>query len=123
MDNERKPDIEERIGSIREGVTDADATGLIAGEQLITEAETLLPLERPALPHEDLHAALPTQHGAHATIDRLRDEIAAPQPSRAAIEEHVGTLRALPELEARVATWWESPGTQRFLWNLSQTGL
>jgi hypothetical protein len=30
----------------RDGVDDADDTGLIAGEELITEAETLLPLER-----------------------------------------------------------------------------
>ena len=123
MNDDRKPDIEERIGRLREGVTDADATGLIAGEELITQAETLLPLERPALPHEELHAALPEQHDAHATIERLRDEVTAPRPSRSAIEEHVGTLRAFPELEATVAGWWESPATQRFLWNLSQTGL
>jgi hypothetical protein len=38
-----KPDIEERISELREGITDADATGLIAGEELITEAETILP--------------------------------------------------------------------------------
>jgi len=30
----------------RDGVDDADDTGLIAGEELITRAETLLPLER-----------------------------------------------------------------------------
>lgn len=123
MENDRKSDIQERIGELREGVNDADATGLIAGEELITQAETLLPLQRPDLPHEDLHAALPEQHPAHATIDRLRDEIQSPKPSRPAIEAHVGTLRALPELEARVATWWESPSTQRFMWNLSQIGL
>lgn len=28
----------------REAVTSADATGLIAGEELITEAETILPI-------------------------------------------------------------------------------
>ena len=123
MENDRKSDIKDRIGELREGVTDADATGLIAGEELITQAETLLPLQRPELPHEDLHAALPEQHPAHATSDRLRDEIQSPKPRRPAIEEHVGTLRALPELEARVATWWESPSTQRFMWNLSQIGL
>jgi hypothetical protein len=36
--------IEERIGEMRPGIEDADATDMIAGEQLITQAETLLPL-------------------------------------------------------------------------------
>ena len=110
---------------VREGVTDADATGMIADEERITEAETLLPLlaERPALPAENLHAALPPGHDAHAAIDRLHAEIQSAAPSRAAIEEQVHRLRALPELEAAVALWWESPGTQRFVWNLSQIGL
>jgi hypothetical protein len=39
-----KPNVEERISELREGITDADATGLIAGEELITEAETILPI-------------------------------------------------------------------------------
>ena len=38
-----KPRAKERKSDIREAIIDADATGLIAGEQLITEAETLLP--------------------------------------------------------------------------------
>ncbi|MBV8372320.1 MAG: hypothetical protein JOY69_03600 [Candidatus Eremiobacteraeota bacterium] len=119
----RNRDIEERIGDVREGVTGADATGLIAGEELITQAETLLPLQRPSLPQDDLHAALPSEHEAHATIDRLQAEIEGSNPDRGAIEEHVTRLRALPELEAIVGNWWESPSTQRFVWNLSQIGL
>ena len=47
MDKEHRKsdeaDVEERISKLREGITDADATGLIAGEELITEAETILP--------------------------------------------------------------------------------
>ncbi|HTA40628.1 MAG TPA: hypothetical protein VK760_16210 [Candidatus Acidoferrales bacterium] len=35
---------QEREDDVREAVTSADATGLIAGEELITQAETLLPL-------------------------------------------------------------------------------
>ena len=35
---------EERENDVREAVTSADGTGLIAGEELITQAETLLPL-------------------------------------------------------------------------------
>jgi hypothetical protein len=108
---------------IREGVTSADDTGLIAGEELITEAETMLPLERPVPPHHDLHAALPREHAGHATIDRLRDEVAAASPNRRSIEAHVGNLRALPELEAIVANWWDDPKTQRFIAYLSQIGL
>jgi hypothetical protein len=124
MEKDRpKRDIEERIGDVRDAVTDADATGLIAGEELITQAETLLPLQRPTLPQDDLHGALPSEHPAHATIDRLDAELQAAQPDRQAIEQHVGALRLLPELEAIVANWWENPRTQRFVWNLSQIGL
>lgn len=39
-----KLDAEKRKRDVREAITSADATGLIAGEELITEAET------PALP-------------------------------------------------------------------------
>lgn len=47
---------EERIQELREAVTSADATGLVAGEELITKAETELPSEAPErktkrLPH------------------------------------------------------------------------
>jgi hypothetical protein len=40
--NSEKP--EDRENDVRDAVTSADATGLIAGEELITQAETLLPL-------------------------------------------------------------------------------
>lgn len=106
----------------REGVISADDTGLIAGEELITEAETMLPLERP-LPRDDLHAALPGGHAAHAQIDRLHDELSASSPNRRAIETHVHALRSIPEIEATVTNWWDDPGTQRFIANLSQIGL
>ena len=109
----------------RQGVEDADATGMIAGEELITQAETVLPsmLSRPEPPSRELHAALPPEHEGHATIDRLHAAVQAEKPDRAAIEEHVARLRGLPELETAIANWWESPSTQRFVWNLSQIGL
>jgi hypothetical protein len=106
----------------REAVTDADATGLIAGEQLITEAETLLPT-RLALPRQDLHAALPEGHPAHATIDQLHGEIERPTPNVASIHEHVSSLRALPQIEATIVNWWDDPKTQRFIADLGQIGL
>ena len=106
----------------REGVLDADDTGMIAGEELITEAETLLPL-RPDLPREQLHAALPEGHEAHETIDRLHEEIASEAPRSTSIRGHVGALRSLPELEATIANWWDDPKTQRFVSYLGQIGL
>lgn len=107
----------------RDAIEDADDTGLVAGEELITQAETMLPLLRPDLPLEDLHAALPQGHAAHTTIDDLDAQLQGHLSDRAAIEEHVGTLRALPELEAIVTNWWDDPKTQRFIANLGQIGL
>lgn len=112
--------MDDKRDSLREGIDAADDTGLIAGEQLITQAETLLPLEAPALPREDLHAALPQDHRAHATIDDLHGQMGAERPDRQAIERHVDHLRAIPELEATLATWWEDPKTQRFISILGQ---
>ena len=121
--NDRESEIEEQIGGVREGVTSADSTGLIAGEELITQAETLLPLERPVLPAQKLHAALPAGHRDHATIDALHRELTAASPNPDSIENHVRTLQGLPELEAVVANWWDDPKTQRFIGYLSQIGL
>ncbi len=105
----------------REGITDADDTGLIAGEQLITQAETLLPLRE--FPHQELHAALPDAHPAHATIDRLHAEVHGSAPDVDAVRQHVGALRALPQLEAAIANWWDDPRTQRVILDLGQIGL
>lgn len=106
-------------------IEDADDTGLVAGQELITQAETILPLlqQGAALPREALHAALPEEHGAHATIDELHAEIAAASPDPKRIEKHTGDLRALPELEAIVANWWDDPKVQRFVANIGQIGL
>lgn len=109
----------------RAGVEDADDTGLVAGEELITQAETMLPLLRgeSAFPRESLHAALPQDHAAHGTVDELHTEIARPQPNPRTIQRHVGTLRGVPELEAIVSNWWDDPKTQRFVATLGQIGL
>ncbi len=104
----------------REAIEGADDTGLVAGEELITRAETILPLLRPALPRDDLHAALEPGHPAHGTIDELHAYIEGGSPDRHAIEKHVGALRALPEIEAIVVNWWDDPKTQRFIANLAQ---
>lgn len=93
-----------------------DDTGMVEGEKLITEAETLLPIER-------LHEALPDEHPAHATIDELHAEVRASRPNARTIHAHVGSLRSLPALEAMVANWWDDPRTQRFIGSLGQIGL
>lgn len=110
---------------LRKEVEDADDTGMIANEALITQAETLAPLRsgEAALPHDRLHEALPRGHDAHAAIDRLHQEMQSPSPDAQAIERHVGALRAIPELEAIVANWWDDPRTQRFVGTLGQIGL
>lgn len=117
-------DIEDRIDNVRDGVTDADATGLIAGEQLITQAETILPVaQRVPLPSDDLHNALPQDHAAHGTIDALDAELSADRPNAAAIQQHAGTLSALPELRDRFVAWYEDPRVQRFVSDLGQIGI
>lgn len=103
---------------ILKSIETADATGLVADEAFIAEVET-----RPVLPHEDLHAALPEGHPAHATIDELHAELGKPSPSLDAIQRHAGTLRSVPQIEARLANWWDAPGTQRFILYLTQIGL
>lgn len=96
-----------REDDLRQEIEAADATGLVASEELVA----------------NFHALLPLEHEAHATIDALHGEIGARAPNRRSIEKHVTRLRALPELEAAVANWWDDPKTQRFIADLSQIGL
>lgn len=79
--------------------------------------------DHPPLPHDDLQSALGEGHPERATVERLRAELGSAKPDRAAIEEHVHRLRSIPELAAIVANWWDDPATQRFISNLSATGL
>jgi hypothetical protein len=111
--------------NLRQGIEDADATGLVAGEELITQAETELPLLRlrESLPHKDLHAALPETHHGHARVDALHAEINKPVPNRSSVEQHVAHLRLLPELEAIIVIWWDDPRVQRFFADLGQIGV
>ena len=120
-----EPNFEERLETYRAGVTDADATGMIADEEAIAQAEVLAPLlaQRPSVPLTDFHAALAPDHQAHAAIDELHSRVEASTPNRQSIEAQVAHLRSFPELEAVVANWWDSPAMQRFIWNLTQIGL
>jgi len=96
----------------REAVEAADATGMVANQELLA-----------SFPAEVLRAALPPSHGAHASIDELRSELAKPAPRREALEEHVSALRSVRELEATIANWWDSPTTQQIVYDLTQIGL
>lgn len=74
-------------------------------------------------PAEELHDALPDSHDAHTTIERLQTELGKAAPSADELKTHVSALRSLPELEATVANWWDSPITQRIVYDLTQIGL
>lgn len=78
---------------------------------------------RASFPGEELRAAIPASHEAHESIDGLETELAQPAPRRAAVEEHVGALRSVRELEATIANWWDSPSTQAFIDDLTRIGL
>jgi hypothetical protein len=96
----------------RKAVEAADATGIVANQELLA-----------TFPAETLHEALPPSHGAHASIDQMRAELGKAAPSPARLEAHVSSLRSVRELEAVVANWWDSPITQRIVLDLTQIGL
>ena len=97
---------------IRKEVEAADATGMVANQELLA-----------SFPAEALRGAVPPSHRARESIDRLQGELAKAIPSRAALEQHVSALRSVRELEATIANWWDSPTTQRIIFDLTQIGL
>lgn len=78
---------------------------------------------RTSFPGDALRAAIPESHEAHESIDGLEAELDRPAPRRASLEQHVGALRAIRELEATIANWWDSPSTQEFIADLTRIGL
>ncbi len=74
----------------------------------------------PDFPYDDLHADLAGDEAGRETLDRLRHAIASEAVRRADVESHVGLLQAIPVVRARVANWFDSPGTQRWLDGLSE---
>ena len=96
----------------REEVEAADDTGIVANQQLLA-----------TFPAQRLHEALPPSHGAHATIDQLQAELGKDTPNGAALKAHIGALQSVRELEATIANWWDSPTTQKIVYDLTQIGL
>lgn len=96
----------------REEVEAADPTGMVANQELLA-----------TFPAQMLHEALPASHDAHTTIDQLHAELGKAAPSTSTLKQQADTLRSVRELEAVVANWWDSPTTQRVVYDLTQIGL
>jgi hypothetical protein len=102
----------DKSSDFREEVEAADATGMVANQELLA-----------TFPAEQLREALPASHPARESVDQLQSELAKPRPDRGVLEQHVGALRSVRELEATVANWWDSPTTQQIVFDLTQIGL
>ncbi len=77
----------------------------------------------PHPPYDELRAALGEDARQNRAVEELRAELSAPQPDHAAVTEHANRLRAIPVLEARIANWWDSPETQRWIKAITDAGL
>jgi hypothetical protein len=72
----------------------------------------------PTLDYDTIEARLdPAQR---AELAGLRAQIERENPDRERIRGHVSALR---ETEARVANWFDSPETQRWMLTITETGL
>jgi hypothetical protein len=78
---------------------------------------------RASFPGDELRAAIPASHGANESIDGLEAELKQPAPRPGSLEQHVGALRSVRELEAIIANWWDRPSTQEFIADLTRIGL
>ncbi len=81
---------------------------------------------QPAVPHppyDELRSALGEDARENRDVDALHAELTAPEPDHAAVTEHANRLRAIPVLEARIANWWDSPETQRWIKAITDAGL
>jgi len=77
--------------------------------------------DRPApqhLPYSEIEAGL--DPAARAELAALRAQVEHPTPDAARIRGHVDALR---DTEARIANWWDSPETQRWIMTITDAGL
>jgi hypothetical protein len=80
---------------------------------------------RPGVPHppyDELRAAL-GDDDAQGSVDALQEELSSPKPDADVVRSHAGVLRAFPELEARIANWFDDPNTQRWIKFITDEGL
>jgi hypothetical protein len=79
--------------------------------------------QRPELPYEDLHAAIGPDEAARAQLHALRAHLTHESPDPAKVKTHVDSLRAIHDIEARIANWWDDPKTQIWIKGLTDAGL
>jgi hypothetical protein len=78
---------------------------------------------RPQLPYDELHAAIGSDAAARSELDALRAQLDDPKPDPARLQGHVDALRGVHDAEARIATWWDDPETQRWIMTITNAGL
>lgn len=81
---------------------------------------------RPPIPHppyDELRSALGEHDEGNAALDDLHATLHEPEPRAHAVSASVQRLRTIPELEARIANWWDAPRTQNWLMILNDAGL
>jgi hypothetical protein len=77
----------------------------------------------PHPPYEEFRAALEPASPGHAALDDLHAAMNEPEPQPTQIAASADRLRAIPILQARIASWWDAPRTQNWLMILSDAGL
>jgi hypothetical protein len=81
---------------------------------------------KPAVPHppyDELRAALGDQPDAASSVDALQAELGADAPDAGTVSAHASRLRSIPVIEARIANWWDDPGTQSWVKAITDSGL
>jgi len=87
------------------------------------EARRVEKIPPPHPNYDELHSAAGEDPAVHAQIEQLKESLNAYEPDPSEVVAHASALRAIPGLEARVATWFELPSTQHWLQVLSNIGL
>jgi hypothetical protein len=77
----------------------------------------------PHPPYEELRRAAGDDPIARRHLEELHGELSAERPDPKAVEAHASRLRGIGDLEARIATWWESPETQRWVKAIADANL
>jgi hypothetical protein len=77
----------------------------------------------PQPPFDELRDALGDHPTGNATLDELHAALDTGGAPAHIVRGLVDRLRAIPVIEARILDWWEDPATQRWVMNLSNSGL
>jgi len=77
----------------------------------------------PQLPYDELSAAIGSDPAARAELEGLRARLAERRPDATQVRRHVDALRAIRDVEARIANWWDDPETQRWIMTIDNAGL